>query len=285
MPLGTDPDYKKVKYNFMKFLSLLAVTAFLFSSCSEKTVPNSPTNNQLKVLTYNIHHANPPSKTVAGAKVDVIDIDAIVGAIKKENPDVIAMQELDKFVPRSGNIDEAKIIAEKLGMSYKFFKSIDYNGGEYGIAIFSKYELQNPKQLILPKTDPKVETRSLAYTDMLVNGEKLTFACTHLDVTGEASRVLQVKAIVKELEGISHPIILCGDLNSSEGSESISLLLQSFKNSCEGNCGFTVPAVNPKRNIDFIVTRNVGWPITEYHVVTESYASDHRPVTATFKLR
>lgn len=261
-----------------RFFSFAAITLSLFSSCSKKIIQTDIQSNSLKILTYNIHHANPPSKP------NIIDIDAIVNTIKKEDPDIVAMQEVDKMVNRSGNIDEAKIIAQKLGMKYHFFKSIDYDGGEYGLAILSKYDLEDAKQILLPKKAESSETRSIIYANIQVNHQKITVACTHLDVTSEESRVMQVKSIQNELKDITNPIILCGDFNSSKGNEAINVLLQYFKNSCDNNCGFTVPAVNPRRNIDFIVTRNMSWEIEDYHVVDETYASDHRPVTATFML-
>lgn len=260
--------------------SILAAGLLLFSSCSEKINRTKAASRQLKVLTYNIHHANPPSTK------DVIDIDAVVNVIKKENPDVVAMQELDKMVKRSGMIDEAKMIARKAGMNYHFFKTIDYDGGEYGIAIFSKLPLKDAKQIILPKAVATAETRALGYVEVQhPSGQKIIFACTHLGIEGEASRVMQVKAIQNELSATDKPVILCGDLNSSKGSESIDLLLQQFRNSCTDNCGFTIPAVRPRRNIDFILTKNANWQVSDYHVVDETYASDHRPVAATFNIQ
>ncbi len=258
---------------------ILTVSLLLLSSCSKKVLETTSGNNELKVMTYNIHHANPPSRK------DVIDIDAIVEVIKRENPDVIAMQELDRMVPRSGNIDQAKIISQKTGMNYHFFKAIDYQGGEYGVAIFSKLKMTKPKQIILPKAKEKSETRTLGYVEIEhPSAKKITFACTHLCVESEASRVIQVKAIQAELGKITQPVILCGDLNSSQGSESITLLQQQFRNSCTDNCGFTIPAINPSKNIDFILTKNANWQVKDYHVVDETYASDHRPVIATFSI-
>lgn len=252
---------------------------FLLYSCSQKTSLTNAKNNELKVLTYNIHHANPPSKK------EVIDIDAIVNVIHKESPDVIALQELDKYTMRSGQIDQAAIIAKKTGMYYHFFKAINYQGGEYGIAILSKLPIKNPKQILLPKVNEKAETRTLGYVELQhPNGQRIIFACTHLCVESEESRLLQVKAILDELSLIKIPIVLCGDLNAVQGSRSINLLQQQFTNSCTNNCGFTVPADIPRRNIDFILTKNTNWVVKNYYVVDEDYASDHRPVTAIFSL-
>lgn len=265
----------------MKFIfPLLAAGMLLLSSCAEKLVKPGSSAKELSILTYNIHHANPPSRT------DFIDIDAIVKVIKDADPDLVGLQEMDKFTTRSGNIDQTKVIAEKTGMHYQFFKAINYGGGEYGIAILSKQPFKNVKQLMLPKAKESHETRTMGYMDVeLGSGQKVTFACTHLSVESEDGRELQVKAIQEELAKISNPVILCGDLNSSQGSPSISLLQQQFKNSCTDNCGFTIPADHPKRNIDFILTKNANWQVKNYRVVNETYASDHRPVAATFRIK
>ncbi len=266
--------------NMKAIISLLSVGLLLFTGCSPKVSKNGAKTNELKVMTYNIHHANPPSK------IDFIDIDAIVNVIKKEKPDLVALQELDKHVSRSGNVDQAKEIAAKLGMNYRFFKGIDYQGGEYGVAIFSRYKIENPKQIRLPQKDPKAEARTLGYAEFtLGNGKKVAFATTHLGVDSEESRVMQVAAIQNEFRSVSYPIILTGDLNSMQGSKSITLLQQQFKNSCTDNCGLTSPAVKPRRNIDYILTKNADWSVKDYRVVDETYASDHRPVVATFIMK
>ncbi|WP_157687598.1 endonuclease/exonuclease/phosphatase family protein [Pedobacter psychrophilus] len=230
-------------------------------------------------MSYNIHHANPPSKAVG-----ITDIDAVVSVIKKENPDIVTLQEVDMLVPRSNKQDQTQLIANQLNMEYHFYKTINLGGGEYGVAILSKYKLSNIRQLTLPKIEGKAETRTLGYADINFSGQKITVACTHLDARDEPTRVLQTEAIVKELQSVVNPIILCGDWNSSVGSKSIKFLQQYFENSCTDHCGLTVPAVNPKNTIDYVLTRNSNWLVKRHSVTAETYASDHRPVVVTFKL-
>src|SRR6476620_7354050 len=122
----------------MKSLFLLFISCFLLSiSYSQQT-------DSLRIITYNIHHAGPPTKP------GTIDIDAIVSTLKKYPSDLVALQEVDVNTKRSGNVNEAKLIAEGLGMQYYFAKAIDYDGGEYGIALLSKLPLENTKVLELP---------------------------------------------------------------------------------------------------------------------------------------
>lgn len=232
----------------------------------------------LKILCYNIHHANPPSKP------NLIDLDAIVRVIKESNADIVAMQEVDKNTVRSGNIDEAKLIAEKTGLHYQFFKAIDHDGGDYGLAIFSKYPLKKAKLIPLPQ-QIVAEKRILAYVTIAIGKQKIVFANTHLDATKtNENRTLQMQHILKELQNISLPVILCGDLNSVADSEAIQQLDTQFKRTCIENCPGTIPVINPRRTIDYIATKNSSFSLLEYKVIAETYASDHRPITATFKL-
>jgi endonuclease/exonuclease/phosphatase family metal-dependent hydrolase len=260
-------------------LCLFAI-ATLHWSCSPKTTHAYFSNGSLKVMTYNIHHANPPSK------VGLIDLDAIAEVIKKENPDLVGLQEVDRFTKRSGNIDEAKILAEKTGMNFQFFKAIDHDGGDYGVAILSKYPIANGSQLALPQV-AKGEPRVLSYAKIVLpNKASFIFANTHLDATRpDSNRVAQMKSILAELEKKKEPIILVGDLNCEYKAEPIALLDKQFKRSCTASCAHTIPQDFPKKTIDYIALKNADWNVSAYYVVPEVYASDHRPVITTYQFK
>src|SRR5690606_8398369 len=90
----------------------------------------------LKILTYNIHHASPPSRP------GVIDLDAIAKVINAHQPDLVALQEVDVNTGRSGPHNQAVALGKKTGMIAYFFKSIHYDGGEYGLAILSRFPVK-----------------------------------------------------------------------------------------------------------------------------------------------
>lgn len=263
---------------YLKFVGIFGLVALL--GCAVKKEQTSATATAtLKVLSYNIHHANPPSKP------EFIDLDAIAKVIKNSEADVVALQEVDKNTKRSGNIDEAKLLAEKTGLNYHFFKAIDHDGGDYGLAILSRYELSDAKLLPLPQ-QIVAEKRILASVTIKIAGQQLIFANTHLDATRtHENRNLQMQFILDNFKDVKHPVILCGDLNSVAGSEAINLLDQQFKRTCVKDCPGTIPEKNPRRTIDYIAVKNVNWPLLNYQVIEETYASDHRPITATFKLK
>ncbi|OQP43188.1 hypothetical protein A4H97_11155 [Niastella yeongjuensis] len=250
-------------------------------SCQQKmavqtTAANKTDLQELRVLSYNIHHANPPGKP------GLIDIAAIARVINEARPDIVALQEVDKNTTRSGQIDEAKLIAEKTGMHYQFYKAIDHEGGDYGLAILSRFELEAPQLTHLPQ-ETKAENRILASTVLNINGQKIIIGNTHLDATrGQENRIVQMKEILKIFSLEKMPVILCGDLNSVAGSEPINLLDSLFKRTCLIDCPGTIPVEKPFRTIDYIAVRNT-WPLLSYEVIPETYASDHRPVLAVFK--
>jgi endonuclease/exonuclease/phosphatase family metal-dependent hydrolase len=271
----------------MKYILLTLTGLLTIASCSNKITRVQQQNNssasiaynELKVLCYNIHHANPPSKP------DLIDIDAIANVIKKENPDVVALQEIDKLTKRSGSVNEAKLIAEKTGMKYHFFKAIDHDGGEYGTMMLSKMPFTDIKSIPLPEAFPG-EDRVLAYmTVSLPSGKRFILANTHMDAQrNDATRTLQMKAILEEFKTKTEPIIFCGDFNSIDTSEAIRLLDEQFKRTCTQNCPGTIPVINPVKTIDYITLKNADWEVKEHRVIPETYASDHRPVVVTFKM-
>jgi endonuclease/exonuclease/phosphatase family metal-dependent hydrolase len=256
-------------------------------SCQHKLLsPNKAAaeggnHNQLKVMSYNIHHANPPSKP------GLIDVQAIAEVIKKQNPDIVALQEIDVHTNRSGKeLNEAELLAEKTGMSYVFAKAIDYDGGEYGIAILSKYPMEDFRKIELPsiaatKAEPRVLATALI---KLPGGKMIRFACTHLDAQrNDTNRVLQIQKIVDVLKQEQLPIILAGDLNAVSGSKAIEHLDKYFTRTCIENCGFTIPEISPTKTIDFIAFTPERFDVVTHEVIEESYASDHRPVVAVLK--
>lgn len=273
----------------MNTFKTLFLFAILFSQCAKRQAPSSSVNatdtSGLRVLTYNIHHANPPSKP------DFIDIDAIAAVINQQKPDIVALQEIDARTTRSGkDLHESEQLAAKTGMSSYFAKGIDYGGGEYGIAILSKYPMANMKRYPLPTIEStKGEPRVLATAEITLPGnKKILFACTHLDAQAkDTNRVVQITRILEILKAQTLPVILAGDLNANPASATISILDSYFTRSCiTSDCPFTIPVINPRKTIDFIAYAPANrFGVKLHRVIDEKYASDHLPVFAVFSIK
>ena len=228
---------------------------------------------KVKILTYNIHHANPPSKP------GVIDIDAIAKVINESGAEIVGIQEVDILVSRSEMMNQAEKLAELTGMEYYFSKGINLEKGYYGTLILSKHKIVGKRRYDLPMPVAS-ENRSLAIVDVqLPDGKTISVANTHLDLK-EENRIEQA-AFINELgELYSKPLILVGDLNAKPNSKPIKLLEQYFVRNTKDNKP-TSPNVNPKNEIDYImVLNNVKFSWISYHVIAETYASDHLPLVA-----
>lgn len=246
--------------------------------------PARDTAFSLRVLCYNIHHANPPSKP------GVIDLEAIASVIRRESPHVVALQEVDVRTDRSGStVHQAEALAVMTGMTAYFGKAIDYGGGEYGVAILSRLPMSGMKNMPLPSAEGTGgEPRTLATAIItLPGGKEILFASTHFDAQkGDTNRLLQARRVRELLEGETRPLVLAGDFNATPDTRIIAALDSTFTRTCVQGCGYTIPQVNPTKTIDFIFYRPAGrFRVVAHSVVQEPYASDHLPVRAELQLK
>lgn len=231
----------------------------------------------LRILTYNIHHANPPSKP------DGIDLEAIAKVINEADADLIGIQEVDINVSRSERIDQAAKLAELTKSNYYFSKGIDLEAGEYGTLILTKHKIIGKRKYDLPMPI-KSENRSLAVVDVeLPDGRVVSFANTHLDLKKE-NRVAQVKFINELGDRYTRPFILVGDMNAEPDEEPIQLLEKYFVRNTTTNAP-TSPNIQPRNEIDYIfVGKHSKFKWIKYQVIQEEYASDHLPVFAEIEI-
>ncbi|MFC5285058.1 endonuclease/exonuclease/phosphatase family protein [Pedobacter alpinus] len=257
-----------------KWPILLLVLAF--SGCK---INNKSTNNQqfiVKVMSYNIHHGNPPGYE------NKIDLKAIVETIKNADADIVALQEVDVNTKRSGNINEAEILAKELGMFLFFSKAIDFDGGDYGLAIISKYPLTETHfEKLSLAADAKAEPRILQMVTVNIPNQKpFVFANTHLDVLNTGNRPLQAKQIVAIANKHKLPFIIAGDWNATLNSTTLSIMDEAFTRTCS-NCPVTCIEEGENGAIDFIAyTKSAPFKTKNYSVFSDNYASDHFPILA-----
>jgi len=232
----------------------------------------------LRVLSYNIHHANPPMES------GKIDMEAIARVITESAADLVALQEVDVYTERSGkNLHQAEELGRLTGMHAYFYKSIDHQGGEYGNAILSRYPLLEKSGFELPYEEGTEPRTALYVAVVLPNGQQVTFAGTHLDFKSEANTYQQAKYLTEYfLSKNKAPLILAGDLNTVSGQSTIQYLDNHFQRSCLEDCPPTIPQINPTKEIDFVMFRPAdSFKLISHDVIDEQYASDHLPVLVT----
>lgn len=149
----------------------LFLAGYLYSCpvVAQSTVAQ-PKEITIKAMTYN---------TYSGRKMG---IDKIAEVIKKENPDIVSLQEIERNT-KINPWDTPKKLSELTGMRYYYFAhALDIrSGGDYGNVILSKYPISEEKSIklnILRKDD---YVRSFGYVKVTKEGKEFYFATAHLD--------------------------------------------------------------------------------------------------------
>ena len=264
-------------------VQLFIAVIFLIVSCApRKSQSGVISAGAIKVMTYNVHHCNPPGKP------GVIDVDAIAAVIKQQRADMVAVQEVDVNTGRSGKISQAEQLAAKAGYRFYYFgKAMDFDGGAYGVLLLSRYPLTDTVTYSLPRAGDKGgEPRVLAAaTIALPNGRSVRFGSTHLEAYNNTSRILQVKEISRIAGETALPFIVAGDWNATEGSEVIRILDADFTRTCY-QCPSTFWEGGETGAIDFIAFRpKAAFQVLSHQVVQNKEASDHMPVVAALQLK
>lgn len=209
------------------------------------------------------------------------DLDRQAAILKQQNADLVALQEVDKFAARSGKVDQAKYLGDKLGMHYGFGKAIPLGKGEYGQAILSKYPIISTKVHKLPSVG---EARIVLEVE--VKHPKLgliSFASVHFSYQSEKVRVPQVLAFDEVVTPYRHPVIITGDFNATPETETMKRYAKVWTLIQKTGAKLTNPTTDPKYEIDYCALKNFPKHKAESVVLDEAVASDHRPVLTVIK--
>lgn len=259
---------------------------------------NAPTSVTLKVMTYNIQIGATMSKNPKWDPAK-FDLDEIAALIKQQDPDIVALQEVDRFRARSGFVDQVAYLGGMLGMHWAYSPSyvdveVAQGRGMYGNALLSKYPIVSSlahtvwrrAELHPGEENWVIEKRSLLETKIDVNGRPIRAYATHLSTTAD-QREKQVRDVVTTLAQVQGPKVFMGDFNAHETDVEMHPILQVLRNAFDvaetaGNWRMTYPnGSKAVETIDFIfVSPEIH--VKEAHVIVEeSGISDHNPVVAT----
>ena len=242
-----------------KLFLVLALLSFTFVAIGQNQL-------QLRVMSYNVRHCSGMDR--------VLDYDRTADVIMKQQPDVVAIQELDSMTGRSGHCYQLGELASRTSYHPIFGAAIDYDGGKYGVGILTRELPLSTKQIPLPGEEPRVL--------LVVELKDYVLACTHFDLEKEA-RLASVPLIVEEAQRWNKPFILAGDWNDTLGSPLLQEMTKYFT-ILSGDAP-TFPADNPQECIDYVASFNAH-PAEglESFVIDEPKASDHRPLIVKLRL-
>ncbi|WP_272521151.1 endonuclease/exonuclease/phosphatase family protein [Providencia sp. PROV202] len=253
---------------------------------------NKPT---IKVATYNI------GKNELAA--DVANLDELSKAIAKIDADVIVLTEIDNKTARSKKVNQLEEIAKANKMDFAFGKALDFDGGEYGVGILSKYKIEKSQVVNLPSGGAEQRVVLLSQITKPGFDSPIIIMGTHLDWQKDPTiRIDQVRHILDATIGdtetgfdnIAASIkILAGDFNSTAKEQPIQEISYFWDPVEKKGVNYrTWPAVNPAIDIDHIFTyKGQVWDVKTMTIPTDSKdfqwskVSDHLPVIAELELQ
>ena len=291
-----------MKFKNLAYLLLAFCTTTTFAACNELDGDNSDFDfghsagaaenpykdgygrlpNSIRLATYNTHRCE---GWETQTNVDRANYNNTAKVISLIDPDVIALQELDKFTTWHPH-DQLQELADRTGMKPYYCKTIDYRGGDYGIGILSKREPLRTVSGDLPGTE--------ARKFFLAEFDDYIFIATHLchlETTNRAQSVEIINAyIAANYASYTKPIFLAGDFNESNMSSEMMVKLKEKWEIISTSSNTFMNTATPKR-IDYIVLYKgnkaacemLGTAVPSYDEINVNKVSDHLPVLVDIK--
>ena len=226
----------------------------------------------LRVLTYNIRHGQ--------GEDGKLDLERIAEVIKSVDPDIVALQEVDRSTGRSSGVDQSVVLGELTGMDAVFGEAMPFEGGSYGVAVLTKWQVMKIANHPLPHDTGQEPRTALAVQVLPDNGlPELIFASTHLCNQSDQTRLWQCGRINTVLLNSTLPVLLAGDLNALPDSKPMMELLENGWADAALGGSPTYPSDRPRLRIDYVLFRKSDpWKVLSVEVLDEPDASDHAPV-------
>ena len=248
----------------------------------------------MRLVTFNILHGR-------SLRDGMVDQARFAAAVKQLNPDILALQEVDRAQPRSGYADLTAVAADAMGaVEQRFVPALAGTPGAawgpasdhdnpratgYGVSLLSRYPALSWRVVRLPRIPvrfPLPRWRPLRVRMMLEEPRValagrfqtphglLTAVSTHLSFVPGWGQ-LQLLALRRALARMPGPVVLMGDLNLA-GSQPARLT--GYRALARR---LTMPAGHPHHQLDHILLRGRLGPVRLVDN-PEMELSDHRPL-------
>lgn len=170
--------------------------------------PELAPRTRLKLVTYNIHR---------GVGIDRrYDLGRIEAVLRDERPDIIALQEIDRGVARTGMVDQAAVLAERLAVGSNFCATRPLGDGHFGMAVLSRFPAVATREYDL-SYGVRREPRWCLRVDLQLSPGLLlhVFNC-HLGLATFERRYQRRRMLSDAIllsEELHHPVVVMGDFN------------------------------------------------------------------------
>jgi endonuclease/exonuclease/phosphatase family metal-dependent hydrolase len=254
-------------------------TDLLETGQAPKLSPPSDPSTDITVVSYNIRWRT-------GA-----ELNQIAEWLKDKHALIIALQEVDRARERTGKTNNARELAESLGMYYAWAAPPATKGSEEeetGVELLSAYPLSDVTRIVLPHKGPGDRLRVALGATIKLGKTKIRVYSVHSETRiSTAKKSGQFRAVLHDLARFpkSMPAIVMGDLNSWEPA-TVKGVRQLFTRE-----GFITPFADDegtykrdlvffdlKLKLDWIWLR--GLTVKSYDVDRSLTVSDHFPLWA-----
>lgn len=255
--------------------------------------PSSSSGSTIRFLHWNTHYG--------GIGTDGrYDPDRVATWIARMNPDVISLNEIEKYVSGHGNENQparyAAMLKAKTGRTYYYHHAQRYgnwgaNGG--GNLIMSRFPFVSTAQIHLTCSD-----RSAALGTIVVNGRNVNVVSTHIDSGSSSCRLSELRQLLPWLNGFSNQRIVAGDMNASinlpliwddytDGwlaADAIDAATDYPGNSRYGAThSYRIDYISKAKEASYLVVKSAR--VYDTRDANGVRPSDHKPLVVTFEVR
>lgn len=161
----------------------------------------------LKCITFNMCH---------GEGLDgKIDVRRQALLLKKYNPDIIFLQEIDMYTKRAYHKNQLYTLSKYTLLNYRAMgTNIKYKNGFYGDGILSKFPIEYSANYLSPLTNVSHEQRGILCNKITFGNTKVNVFSLHMS-TFEKERILTSRELLRITSKVNkgEPIIIGGDFN------------------------------------------------------------------------
>jgi endonuclease/exonuclease/phosphatase family metal-dependent hydrolase len=240
-----------------------------------------------RLLTYNVHRC-----VGVDGKLDVARVAEVIAA---QSPDIVALQEVDVGRARTGGVDQAERLAQRLGMAFHFHAALRVESELYGDALLTVRPERLVKTGRLPGDPrfPRLEPRGALWAAIDIDGVELQVINTHLGLVPREQRAQASALMGREWLGAGpriDPLMLVGDFNATPFAAAYRTLAASLTDARRAapfaRAHPTFPSRMPVLAIDHVFL-SPGIQVQAVRTALDPLsrtASDHVPLIVDFRL-
>jgi endonuclease/exonuclease/phosphatase family metal-dependent hydrolase len=274
---------------------VFAVATSIVTGGAGATPPPLP-GAVVKVMSYNIKHGECPQTG--------LDLAAVADVIDDVDPHLACLQEVDNNAIRSNNVDQAAWLAANTNLShYAYVPTGTYDeinaepyvsrwpdgpqlyedtigvDGERGIAVLSRHPIVSTEVIDF---EGNIHPRALLKVKVQAPDGLVGFVCSHFP-TDTIHRQPMADWLVDNAP-TTFRVFIAGDFNAVPGSVEIDTLEAVWGNPTAAAPLFTFSRLNPHKQLDYVMGKNIGELFTDAWVFTAFQPSDHRPLITEWTL-